>query len=171
MRDALAAWPASAAYLFCDWRQWNTLYDIVESAGYGVRGMIVWDKGTPGMGSGWRCQHELVQHSSKIAGAFDPHRAHGNVLSFPRSGNNHHLTEKPVDLLRTILRTHHHALTWADPFAGSGSTILACELEDRTCCACELMPAYADVAIARWIELTGQTATRQADGKPWEPSV
>ena len=47
------------AYVFTDWRMWIYLYDIIEKSGFGVRSMIVWDKETPGMGVGWRSQHEL----------------------------------------------------------------------------------------------------------------
>ena len=36
------------------------LFDLVEAAGFGVKSELVWDKGTPGMGVGWRSQHELI---------------------------------------------------------------------------------------------------------------
>lgn len=59
IKSVLTAWQSSFCYAFTDWRMWNALFDIFESSGYGVRSMIVWDKGTPGMGLGWRSQHEL----------------------------------------------------------------------------------------------------------------
>ena len=46
----------------------------------------------------------------------------------------------------------------AEPFGGSGSTLIACEQLKRKCRMMELDPRYIDVIIARWEKLTGQTA-------------
>jgi len=46
-----------------------------------------------------------------------------------------------------------------EPFAGSGSTIIACEMAGRSCCAIELDPLYVDVTVRRWEEFTGEKAT------------
>lgn len=48
----------------------------------------------------------------------------------------------------------------ADPFCGSGTTIVACEQLGRSCRAMELDPIYCEVAIQRWEALTGETAQR-----------
>jgi DNA modification methylase len=45
-----------------------------------------------------------------------------------------------------------------EPFAGSGTTIVAAEKTDRNCFAFELDPKYCDVIIERWERLTGQKA-------------
>jgi DNA modification methylase len=45
-----------------------------------------------------------------------------------------------------------------EPFSGSGTTIIACEMTGRACYAIELNPAYVDVAVKRWQEFTGQKA-------------
>jgi DNA modification methylase len=45
-----------------------------------------------------------------------------------------------------------------EPFAGSGTTLIACEKTDRNCLALELDPKYCDVIIERWEKLTGQKA-------------
>jgi DNA modification methylase len=52
-----------------------------------------------------------------------------------------------------------------EPFAGSGSQIIAAERTKRTCYACELHPAYVDVAVARWLKFVGQPATLDGDGR------
>jgi DNA modification methylase len=54
-----------------------------------------------------------------------------------------------------------------DPFAGTGSTLMAAE---RTGCigiAVEISPAYVDVTIQRWQDFTGEIATRERDGIPF----
>ena len=47
-----------------------------------------------------------------------------------------------------------------DLYAGSGSTLMACEATGRRCYTMELDPGYCDVIVTRWEEATGQTATR-----------
>ncbi len=56
-----------------------------------------------------------------------------------------------------------------DPFGGSGSTIIACELLGRRCLSMEYDPRYADVIVRRWEKFTGRKATREEnDGKRGE---
>ena len=51
-----------------------------------------------------------------------------------------------------------------EPFSGSGTTIIACEQLNRKCYAIEIEPRYVDVAVIRWQNYTGKTATRESDG-------
>ena len=43
-----------------------------------------------------------------------------------------------------------------DPFLGGGTTLVACEQIGRTCFGLELDPAYCDVIVERWQNLTGE---------------
>jgi len=54
-----------------------------------------------------------------------------------------------------------------EPFSGSGTTIIAAEQTGRRCYAMELSPQYVDVAINRWQNFTGQTATLESTGQPF----
>jgi len=45
-----------------------------------------------------------------------------------------------------------------DPFLGSGTTLVAAEMDGRICCGIELDPKYVDVMIERWQKLTGEAA-------------
>lgn len=47
-----------------------------------------------------------------------------------------------------------------DPFAGAGTTLIACERESRIGYACEISAAYCDLVLERWELLTGKKATR-----------
>lgn len=151
---------APTVYVFLDWRMWANLFDLAEESGYGVRQMIVWDKGTPGMGRGWRSQHELVLFGTRAVIDFDNRKAVGNVRTPKRTGNKHHPTEKPVELITDILGVMDMAATVYDPFAGSGTTLIAAEMVGRTCYAMELKPAFCDVIVQRWEQATGGTAER-----------
>lgn len=52
-----------------------------------------------------------------------------------------------------------------EPFSGSGTTIIACEQNQRGCRAIELSPAYVDVAVLRWQAFTGEQATLEKTGE------
>lgn len=160
LKAVLSNFPAQAAYIFTDWRMWVNLFDVVESKGYGVRNLIVWDKGTPGMGNGWRAQHDLVMFAAAKAIRFDGLKAQGNVIPAQRTGNIHHTTEKPVAVLEKILDVTPGD-TVADPFLGSGSTLIACEKLGRACYGVEMSPGYVDVVVERWEAATGEKAKRR----------
>lgn len=136
------------------------LFDTMESSGFGVRNMIVWNKGSAGMGVGWRSQHELCIMASRSAQKFNPHKAQGNVITCNRTGNVNHPTEKPVELIAKIIDVTDFCEEIYDPFSGSGTTLIACEQLGRTCYAMELEPQYVDVIIERWENLTGLKAEK-----------
>ena len=54
---------------------------------------------------------------------------------------------------------HNHRGDVYDPFAGSGTTLIAGEQEGRTVFALKIEPAYVDVTVQRWEEFTGRKAT------------
>lgn len=161
------------AYVFTDWRMWIYLYDIIEKSGFGVRSMIVWDKETPGMGVGWRSQHELCLFGSRGKAKFDGHKGYGNVLRCSRSGNELHPTQKPVELMEMILDNMDFVKTVYDPFGGSGTTLAAAEKTGHTAYLMELTPGYTDVIVKRYFRITGNKDQIQLirDGAPADPAV
>lgn len=72
-----------------------------------------------------------------------------------------HPTQKPIRLLSEILRDFsENDGTVLDVFGGSGSTLIACEKENRQCYMMELDAHYCDVILKRWETETGQEAHR-----------
>jgi DNA modification methylase len=55
-----------------------------------------------------------------------------------------------------------------EPFAGSGSTLIACETTHRRCRAIELEPTYVDVVVNRWQALTGKLAIDEETGATFD---
>jgi len=50
-----------------------------------------------------------------------------------------------------------------EPFAGSGSTLIAAESIGRVCIAMEIDPRYCDVTVRRWQVWTDKTAKLAGD--------
>jgi DNA modification methylase len=70
-----------------------------------------------------------------------------------------HPTIKPIEILvNEILISSDRGDLVADLFAGSGSTLIACEQTGRKGRVMELDPKYCDVIIQRWEKLTGKKA-------------
>ncbi|HXA23732.1 MAG TPA: DNA methyltransferase [Acetobacteraceae bacterium] len=78
-----------------------------------------------------------------------------------------HPTQKPVQLVSWCLEFTPDAKTILDPYAGSGTTIIACEQTGRACVAIEVAPQYTDVAIRRWQSFSGGTAIHEPTGRPF----
>ena len=157
MCEVLQNFDGLVAYIFTDWRMWVYLFDIVESAGLGVKNMIVWNKKSPGMGMGWRAQHELVMFAHRTKPKWDNHKGYGNVLEATRSGNELHPTQKPVEILEKLLDNTQWAEGVLDTFGGSGTTLIAAESAGVPSYVMEMEPGFVDVIVRRYIKTTGKT--------------
>jgi DNA modification methylase len=72
-----------------------------------------------------------------------------------------HLTEKPVELARRAIEySSLPGEAVLDPFAGSGSTLIAAEQTGRRAYLMEIDPLYADVVVARFEAFSGKKAER-----------
>jgi len=147
MRRVIRIANAHAVYIFTDWRMWGFTREAVELGGHRVRSMLVWAKPGGGMGARWTPQHELILWGARVKSRSGK-GASGNVLSFGRSGNNQHPTEKPVDLMSKIIATAEPG-TVVDPFMGSGTTGVAAIRQGRRFIGIELDPAHFKTAVER----------------------
>lgn len=134
---------------FIDWRMYPNLYGALESCGWIVKNLIVWDKQHFGMGTNYRNQHELIVYAEK-GGAEFPTHATGNIIKCARAGNESHPTEKPTGLIQDILVASTVLdETILDPFMGSGTTGVACAKLGRKFVGIEIEPKYFDIACKR----------------------
>jgi len=76
-----------------------------------------------------------------------------------------HPTVKPVSMIADAIRDcSKRGGIVLDPFAGSGTILLAAERTGRHARAIELEPKYVDTAIRRWQRVTGESALHVATG-------
>ena len=138
-----------AAHFFIDWRMYPNLYGAVESSGWQVKNLVVWDKQSFGMGTNYRNQHELVIYAEKGDAKFQRHDL-GNVIRASRSGTENHPTEKPTSLLRTMIGASTvSGACVIDPFAGSGSTLVAAKAIQRRAIGIEIDERHCETAAQR----------------------
>ena len=156
MKAVIGATDVKVVYIFTDWRMWVYLFDLVEGSGLGVKNMIVWNKKSPGMGMGWRTQHELVMFAHRTKPKWDNHKGYGNVLEATRSGNELHPTQKPVEILEKLLDNTDWAEGVLDTFGGSGTTLIAAESAGQPAYIMEMEPGFVDVIVRRYIKATGK---------------
>lgn len=187
MRNAAAvSKDGSLHYWAMDWRHQHELGLAARSVFEEQVNLCVWTKTSGGMGSFYRSQHELFgvwrkgrqRHRNNVQlGRFG--RSRTNVWSYPGAnlfskssdeGNllALHPTVKPVALVADILLdcTRRGEIV-LDPFAGSGSTIIAAEKVGRRARCLELDPLYVDTIVRRWQRWTGERA-RRADGAEFD---
>ena len=86
----------------------------------------------------------------------------------PKSSPDHPTT-KPIELVeRALLTSSDPNAVVLDPFAGSGTTLLAAESTNRTARAIELDPKYCDVVLRRFQEATGSSAVLEETGEAFD---
>jgi len=117
------------------------------------RDVIVWRKNNFGLGRGYRGQYEVCFYF----GGFDG--SDSDVWDVDKDTDYKHPTQKPTALaLRAIKNSKPDNIL--DIFAGSGSTIIACEQRGVPCYGMEIDPIYCDVAVRRWENYTGEPGVR-----------
>jgi site-specific DNA-methyltransferase (adenine-specific) len=135
------------------WMRWDNLKDVPLP-----RSLVTWVKNIHSMGD---LEHEHARQTEVCAFYKGPeHRwpayRPADVVNHPRTGNNFHPTEKPVSLMQEVVGWTLGIV--ADPFMGSGTTLVACQRLGRQGIGIELDPDYFDIACRRVDE-----ATRQPD--------
>jgi site-specific DNA-methyltransferase (adenine-specific) len=163
----VALWAAecrnSAAMAFwTDWRQLPATTDAVQGGGVVWRGIAVWDKTTSArpMYNRFRAQAEYLVWGSL---GDMPFNKGGDALPgvFMQSVDNakEHITQKPVNVVEWTLSIVEQSGLVADPFLGSGTTLIAAHRTGRRCYGAEIECRYADVILRR-AEAEGLTVER-----------
>jgi DNA modification methylase len=153
----------SEAYVCCDWRKYDVFKKAMDEVGWPVKNLIVWNKRTRAQNlNRFAFVHEFICYS----GDMGPPTLDTNVWECDREYSDEHLTPKPVALVgKAMGYSSSQGDIVADPFMGSGTTLIAAEQLGRVCYGIELEPRYVDVAVRRWQNATGRTATLEATGE------
>ena len=147
--------PGAPICLFTDWRQLPSTTDALQAGGWVWRGIVPWDKTEacrPVLGR-FMSQCEYIAWGSAGPMALERSVGDGDVRVLPgvirervRLADKHHITGKPTEVMRHLVRICEPGGIVLDPFAGSGSTGVAALIEGRRFIGCEVVPEYCDVA-------------------------
>ncbi len=136
-----------------------------------LRQTLVWVKDSIVLGHGdYHYQHEPILYGYKPgegrrgrggAGWFGDN-AQSSVLSVdrPRASREHPTMKPPALIERALQNSSARRALVLDPFAGSGSTLEACERTGRRARLIELDPRFCDVTVDRFERTTGRKAKR-----------
>jgi len=116
---------------------------------------IVWDK----QNTGNFADAELAWTNQKTAVRIFKHMWNGMIKESEHGQKRVHPTQKPIALAEWCYDQYgKECRTVLDLFAGSGSSLIACETRKKQGFMMELSPAYCDVIVKRWEDFTGKKA-------------
>jgi DNA modification methylase len=168
--------PGAVIDVCIDWAHLEDLSAAVRHTLGPCKTLAVWVKPNAGLGTFYRSRHELIPIFVMPGGAPINNFALGargryrtNVWEYPGLNSFSaerqellamHPTVKPVamvaDAIRDCSKRNDFVL---DPFAGSGTTVIACEKTGRRARVIEIDAHYCDVIIQRFEKFTGEQAT------------
>lgn len=154
----------ASAYIFHADTEGLNFRRAFKEAGFHISGVCIWVKNTMVLGrSPYQWQHEPVLYGWLPNGKHKwfSDRKQTTVWEFDKPQRNKvHPTMKPIELIcYPIANSSAPGNIVLDTFAGSGSTIIACEQMDRICYAMEIDPKYASAIVERYKEYVGSTNT------------
>lgn len=152
------------ALAFTDWRQLPSTTDALQAGGWVWRGVAPWVKRAYRPQSGrFAAQCEYVVWGSNGPMPVD-HSApiHPGFFEANPPRDREHITQKPVDVMRELVKIVPEGGTILDPFMGSGTTGVAAMIEGRKFIGVEMVDEFAKVAERRIREAQGHAVSRGA---------
>jgi DNA modification methylase len=159
-----------AVYICMSSSELDVLQKAFRAAGGHWSTFVIWAKNTFTLGrSDYQRQYEPILYGWKEGADhyWCGSRDQGDVWFINKPAKNDlHPTMKPVELVERAVRNSSKSRDVVlDSFGGSGTTLIAAERTGRRARLIELDPRYVDVAVQRWQNLTGGSATHAATGQ------
>ena len=175
-REAWALFPGDVAYVWHAGVHARTVAESLDASGFPIRSQIIWSKSRFVLGRGdYHWQHEPCFYAVRkgATGHWQGARDQSTVWMIGGGGDEDaatvHGTQKPVECMRRpMVNNSERGDAVYEPFAGSGTTLIAAESIERRCFAMEIDPRYCDVIIERWQSFTGSKAQLETDGRSFE---
>ncbi len=146
--------PSGYFLMFSDWRQLPTATDAVQMGEIAWRGIVPWNKGggsrAPHKGY-FRHQCEYIVWGTKGSCMKAIHDGpYAGCFNFPvKQSDKFHMTGKPTPLMEELIKIIPEGGVILDPFAGSGTTLIAAKMHNRNYIGIEKTQVYFDIANQR----------------------
>lgn len=158
--------PGGVALVFTDWRQLPSTTDAFQAGGWVWRGVVPWYKPGARPQAGRftaACEYVVWGSNGPLAVDYDVAPLPG-FYQAPPPRDREHITQKPLEVMRQLVRIVPEGGVILDPFAGSGTTGVAAMIEGRRFIGIEEVPHFTDVTARRVREAQGQaTSVDQLD--------
>lgn len=153
----------ACTYVVMSPQEWGNMMLTLAQNDYHWSSTIIWNKDRLVLSrKDYHTKYEPIWYGWKAGTRLCPlkDRKQSDVWDFDRpTKSEEHPTMKPVGLVaRAVQNSSKKDNLVLDLFGGSGTTLIACEQTDRSCCMMELDPKYVDVIIERWENFTGKKA-------------
>lgn len=178
----------SIHYYFMDWRHQREILDAGEAIYDELKNVAVWDKGVAGLGSFYRQGYELIfifkrgraPHQNNFA--LGQHgRTRSNLWRYrgvaaggadAREMLEKHPTSKAARMIADAMRDcSSPGEIVLDPFAGSGTVLIAAEMTSRRARAIEISPTYVDRSVMRWEAFARDDALHAETGRSFRQTA
>ena len=166
----ISAYNNGVSYVFCGAGSEVTLLNAVADNALKIVNTLVWDKmrfGGQCLNANYKPCFEIFYYIDAIKGNRAWCGANNNetIWRLKRDAKTDmHPTQKPVELAEKAILNHSVGII-LDLFGGSGSTLIACEKNNRQARLMELDPKYCDVIIKRWQDFSSKVAIHAETGE------
>ncbi len=151
--------PGGPVILFTDWRQLPATSDALQAGGWVWRGIVPWVKPNPRPQLGRftaQCEYALWGSNGPMP-AEDGAACLPGFLHAAPPRERVHITQKPLEVMRNLVRIVPPGGLVCDPFMGSGTTGVAALAEGRRFVGMERSPAIYRTAVDRLETAAGTT--------------
>ena len=153
--------PGCSFYIWNGHNQFAPMHRLLTELKYHISCVVTWGK--PSFGISWGDYHQQTEFALYGWKEGAKHRWFGGVsesslweVKRDPTSQYVHPTQKPVELAqRAIRNSSERDDVVLDFFMGSGSTLIACEMLQRSCFGIEYSEAYCDAICLRYINFRG----------------
>jgi len=151
--EVFAAWPCKVLYSWSPGGDHIILTGkAIQEAGFEIRNQIIWSKSNLPISRGaYSYRHEpcwyAVRKGAKAQWIGPNNECTIWEINLDKNVEGGHSTQKPLECMARPIRNHEGDV--ADPFLGSGTTVVACEILERICYGMEIEPKYVAVTLER----------------------
>lgn len=170
--------PGGSVLIFNDWKNMGIISKALEKAGFIIKDLLRWIKKNPmprNIERRYVTDFEYIVWAVKPGGkwTFNFKKTSDKKYLIPEYkgcvvlSNKIHPTQKNVSVLEELLKIHSNKNEIIlDPFAGSGSTLIACLKQERSFIASEINKNYYDLSIERLNKLKTKQNLNKKNIKP-----
>ena len=161
------ALPIYIVYIWHSGNKANQVQKSIEQAEFEIKWQIIWAKNHIVIGRGhYHPKHEPCFYAVRKNKSADwiGDRKQTTLWEIDKAMKNEtgHSTQKPLECMARPIRNHKGDVY--DPFLGSGTTMVACEILKRKCFAIEISPEYVQICIDRIKKLNPSITVQKRNG-------